>query len=813
MLSLQPKNKFVSKACAHCGDDCLSDNIIFQEKFFCCTGCKTVYQILQEQGLENYYNIEETPGITKRNKSSKNFDYVDNEKVKEQIYEFTDGKISRIRIFLPSIHCSSCIWLLENLHKLSDGIVQSRVDFMKKQAAIVFKEDIIDLKEVLNLLDKIGYTPDLVNSIEDKKNTPQKNKVSKSLIYKIGVAGFSFGNIMLLSFPEYLDVLNEITPFHADLFRYISFLFVLPVVLYSAKDYYISAYKSIRSGFLNIDVPIAIGIITLFLRSSIDAFVFHKVGYFDSLAGLLFFLLIGKWFQDKTYNALSFDRDFRSFFPLAFKVENGDQQVFKTLEEIEIDDIAVIRNGEVVPADGILLDTNVGVDYSFVTGESVPVVVKQGQSIFAGGQVLGSSARIQLVKAVSNSYLIKLWNERDDLDSSHQKLLNTIDKISQKFTLGVLTIASLAAIYWGFSTDWGKAVNIFTAVLIVACPCALALAAPYTFGHAIRFLGKIDVFFKNTSVIEKLASITTLVFDKTGTLTDSSQAEVEFISAQIAPIAFEEVRKITENSTHPLSSLLASQYAHLNTTKSLVHFEEIVGKGIKASIDSKSYLLGSYDFLMENSIRLEKSDLKAPKVYLAINGVYQGVFIFYNKYRENIFDQLLSLKNHYKIVVLSGDEDYENEKLRLELGEDVALKFNQTPFDKRNYIKELQDNGEIVAMFGDGLNDAGALSQSDAGISIIENIGSFSPASDIIIKANRLEDLPRIFNFSKQSLKLLKLSLMFSLFYNSIGLSFAVSGNLTPLVAAVLMPLSSVSVVGFVSLGIFFIARRNKLNK
>lgn len=802
----------VNLKCTHCGEDCLSDKIVFEEKNFCCSGCKTVFEILNLEGLENYYNIESTPGISQKHLRKKSFDFVDNEKVKEQIYEFTDGEISRIRIYLPTIHCSSCIWLLENLNKLHKGIVQCRVDFVKKEAAIVFKEELISLKELLHLLDKIGYSPDLVNSIENKKNASHKSKTSKALIYKIGIAGFSFGNIMLLSFPEYLDVLNEISPEFANNFRYISFLFVLPVMFYSANDYFVSAYKSLRSKYLNIDVPISIGIVTLFLRSTIDVFVYQNIGYYDSLAGLVFFLLVGKWFQEKTYNALSFDRDFKSFFPLAFKVEQGGKQIFKTLEEIVVNDIAIIRNGEVVPADGVLLDTNVGVDYSFVTGESVPVVLKKGENIFAGGQILGSSASIKLTKEVSNSYLIKLWNERDDQESSHQKLLNTIDKISQNFTFGVLSIAIVASIYWGINTDWGKAVNIFTAVLIVACPCALALAAPFTFGHAIRFLGKKDIFFKNTSVIEKLTSISTLVFDKTGTLTDSSRAEIEFKAFEKNKISFEDVKLISQNSTHPLSALLSMHLDSYNSAKPIGSFEEVVGKGMLATIENNSYILGSYEFLKENEIELSKSDAKAPKVYLAINGKYKGLFVFHNKYRAHIFRQILELKKHYKIVVLSGDEDYEAEKLALELGSDVTLKFNQSPFDKRNFIKELQDSGEVVAMFGDGLNDAGALSQSDAGISIIENIGSFSPASDIIIKSNRLSELNKLFHFSIESLKLLKLSLMFSLFYNLIGMSFAVSGKLTPLVAAILMPLSSISVVGFVSLGIFYIAKRNNLD-
>lgn len=807
---MQTKNKPLNPNCVHCGEECLSDKIILEDKNFCCSGCKTVFQILNEQGLENYYNIEDTPGVTKRNSLSVDYDFIDNEQVKENIYEFSDGKISRIRIFLPTIHCSSCIWLLENLHKLSSGIIQCRVNFVKKQASIVFKEQEISLKEVLTLLDKIGYTPDLVNSIEDKKHNKKSTKSSRSILYKIGIAGFSFGNIMLSSFPEYFDTLGEITSDFENLFRYSSFVFSLPVVLYSARDYFISAYKSIRSKFLNIDVPISIGIITLFLRSTIDVFIYGNNGYFDSLAGLVFFLLIGKWFQDKTYNALSFDRDFKSFFPLAFKVEKGEEQVFKTLEEIEIGDVAIIRNGEVVPADGVLLNANVGLDYSFVTGESAPVVIKKDENVFAGGQVLGSSAKIKLTKDVSNSYLIKLWNERDDQNENHQKLLNTIDSISQKFTYGVLAIAFIAAMYWGLSTNWGMAVNIFTSVLIVACPCALALSAPFTFGHAIRFLGKKDIFFKNTNVIEKLTRISTIVFDKTGTLTDSSKASIEFISSNSIKeeTLFGKIKKICQNSTHPLSKMLAVNYDSFSTQEKLSNFEEIVGNGLKANIGNDSYLLGSYNFLFENGIALEKSLNETPKVYLAENNEFIGVFIFHNKYRDGIFEVINTLKKNFKILILSGDEDYEREKLVNEIGEDIDIKFNQTPFDKKTMIAKLQKQGDVVAMFGDGLNDAGALQQADAGISIIENIGSFSPASDIIIKSNRLNELNSLFNFSKSSLKLLKLSLMFSLFYNVIGMSFAVMGKLTPLIAAILMPLSSISVVVFVTLGIYYLAKK-----
>lgn len=796
----------MNQKCTHCGDACLNDKITLEDKIFCCSGCKTVFEILNQEGLGNYYNIESTPGISQKNVSKKNFDYIENPKVKEAIYEFSDGETSRIRIYLPSIHCSSCIWLLENLHKLSSGVVQCRVDFVKKQAAIVFKESEINLQDLLSLLDKIGYTPDLINSIEVKKTRTQSSKHSKALIYKIGIAGFSFGNIMLLSLPEYLDTLKEISKVYTNFFGYLSFFFVLPVVFYSAKDYFISAYKSIRSRYLNIDVPISIGIVTLFLRSSIDVFYFQEVAYFDSLAGLVFFLLIGKWFQEKTYNALSFDRDFKSFFPLAFKIETESTAVFKTLEEIEVNDVAIIRNGEVIPADAILLSNTARIDYSFVTGESLPVTRKENEEIFAGGQIVGESTRIKITKEVSNSYLIKLWNENDK--NNEHKLLHLIDKISRNFTIAILTIALVSGLYWGVTTDWYTAINIFSAVLIVACPCALALAAPFTFGHAIRFLGKKDVFFKNTNVLESLAKTTAIVFDKTGTLTDASKADVSIEKTTGFKINEAEIAQIVQNSTHPLSVLLASYFGHQKSESSLEFFKEHIGKGLEATVDGSNYLLGSYKYLRENEISFAESSVRNPKVYLAINGEYKACFIFKNKYREGVLNQIVQLKTQFKIFILSGDNDYEKEALESYLGKSVEILFNQSPFDKKNFIAKLQNQGEVVAMFGDGLNDSGALLQCDNGISIIENIGSFSPASDIIIKASRIKQIKDLFQFSKSSVVLLKLSLVFSLLYNIVGMSFAVTGNLTPLVAAILMPLSSISVVGFVTLGISLIAKK-----
>mgnify|MGYP003109840512 CR=1 FL=1 len=309
--------------CFHCGDACLDVEIKHEEKSFCCHGCKTVFDILHDNDLSYYYDLEKTPGISPKEIAGK-YDFLDNEAIVEKLLEFNDGTTQIVSFLIPSIHCSSCIWILENLNKLNPTVTSSQVNFPEKTVRITFSAEENSLKNLVILLSRIGYEPYI--SLEDSEK--KEKYINRSLIYKLGIAGFAFGNIMFLSFPEYFEPsefwLDQFKPF----FRWLMFAFSLPVVFYSGSAYFTSAYKGLRSKILNIDVPIALGIAVLFIRSTIDIVFDLGTGFFDSLSGLVFFLLLGKFFQQKTYSYLSFERDYKSYFPIAvtrlFKNADGN---------------------------------------------------------------------------------------------------------------------------------------------------------------------------------------------------------------------------------------------------------------------------------------------------------------------------------------------------------------------------------------------------------------------------------------------------------------------------------------------------------
>ena len=784
--------------CFHCGDDCGSSVLNFDDKAFCCNGCKTVYEIFSENDLTCYYDLQASPGAIPSDIEGK-YDFLSHENIIEKLTEFNDGKIQIATLYIPHIHCSSCIWILENLNKLNQNITTSQVNFGKKNVRVTYNSTDYSLKEVVLLLSSIGYEPYI--SLDDFKTGNQY--VNRSLIYKLGIAGFAFGNVMFLSFPEYFEVGEFWLEKYKHLFRWLMFVFSLPVVFYAAKDYFISAYKGLRSNLLNIDVPIALGISVLFIRSTIEIIFDLGSGFFDSLTGLVFFLLVGKFFQQKTYSFLSFERDYKSYFPIAVtKISNGKEKPIQVYD-IQKGDRLLIRNEELIPVDGILINGKAKIDYSFVTGESEKVKKKSGDKLFAGGKQTYGVIEMEAIKSVEQSYLTQLWSN-DVFNKNKEDGFTTVtDSISKHFTMAVLSIAIIATSYWLF-TDASKAMNVFTAVLIIACPCAIALSAPFTFGNLLRIFGKLKFYVKNASVIEQLATINTVIFDKTGTITSNKQSTATYEGELLS--ATEEIllKNTLRNSNHPLSRTLY-ELLQENNIVSLNHFEEHLGKGIEASYNKNHIKIGSANFVGAT----ETSTLNTA-VHISTNNHYKGKFTFYNNYRKGMSKLFNQLKKYYDLVILSGDNEGEFDNLKKLLPSKTKLIFNQKPDDKLEYIKYHQSEGAKILMVGDGLNDAGALAQSDVGIAISENVNVFSPACDAILDASKMSKLYSYIKASMDAIKIIKWSFALSFIYNVIGLYFAVTGQLAPVIAAILMPLSSISIVVFTTITTNFISRKLK---
>jgi Cu+-exporting ATPase len=786
--------------CFHCGLDADTSKIMFDNKPFCCNGCKTVYEIFSTNDLGCYYDLQNAPGATPKDIEGK-YNFLDNPKIVDQLLEFNDDNTQIITLYIPHVHCSSCIWILENLNKLNSAIHSSTVNFGKKTVRVSYNFKDVSLKEVVVLLSSIGYEPYI--SLDDY--SVGKKHVDRSLIYKLGVAGFAFGNVMFLSFPEYFQVgefwLEQFKP----LFRWLMFAFSVPVIFYSAKDYFISAYKGLRSKILNIDVPIALGASVLFIRSTWEIMFDLGTGFFDSLTGLIFFLLLGKFFQQKTYTFLSFERDYKSYFPIGItKITSEEKEESIQVYDIKKGDRLLIRNEELIPVDCILIKGNARIDYSFVTGESKSVSKQSGDKLFAGGKQLNGSIEVDVLNSIEQSYLTQLWSNDVFKKNKELSFTNITNSISKRFTISVLLIAFVATSYW-LIIDSSKALNVFTSVLIIACPCAIALSAPFTFGNMLRILGKKKFYLKNASVIEQLAKINTIIFDKTGTITANKETTINYDGLELT-VAEESLLKSTlRGSNHPLSRSL---YNLLNEHDILTldAYQEHLGKGIEAKYQNHNIKVGSASFV---GLSTDNAALNTA-VHVSTNNQYKGKFTFYNKYRKGLSKLFNKLKEDYDLVILSGDNAGEKDNLTKLLPTKTKLLFNQKPEDKLEYIKYHQSEGAKVLMIGDGLNDAGALAQSDVGVAISENVNVFSPACDAILDASKLNELYKYIQASKGAINIIKWSFILSFIYNIVGLYFAVTGQLTPVVAAILMPLSSISIVAFTTICTTLLGRKLK---
>lgn len=802
--------------CYHCGDDC-DGSIVLNTHAFCCHGCKTVYEILDQNNLCNYYDFNQTPGTSLKNQvPTKRFEYLDDEEVKSKLLHFNDGNISTVTFYVPQIHCSSCIFLLENLYKLKDGIHRSVVNFMKREASISFDNTKLSLRNVVELMASIGYEPKINLNDLDRK---EKKDHLKRYYLKIGIAFFCFGNMMLLSFPEYLgmDIIAE-SPFR-KFFGYLNFLLALPVMFYSAQEFFFSALNALKQKSLNMDIPIALGIVAMFIRSSYEVFSHTGAGYFDTLGSLVLLMLIGRLFQNKTYDTLSFERDYKSYFPVAVTVVNNGKETSIPLTKLRIGDRLLVRNMELIPADAILLKGKASIDYSFVTGEATPVSKQSGDTIYAGGRHIGPTIQMEVTKEVSHSYLTRLWNDAAFRKDGNANITSLATRVSQWFTPAVIAIAAVACLYW-WNKDMRLALNAFTSVLIITCPCALSLSSPFTLGNILRILSRNRIYLKNALVVEQLAKINTLVFDKTGTLTNTKQAEIEFVgvgemgqgtseevklSHAPCPMSLSNyelslVKSLTYHSSHPLSRKVFDLLKEVEVIPT-ENFKETEGMGIEGWVDENCVRIGSKKYLLENqSSHVSSSGFNhASKVYVGINGEVKGYFLIKNEYRQGFGALIERLKRSFSIYVVSGDNDAEKNFLKQHVPESNLI-FHQQPADKLEVIKGLQRKKHYVLMLGDGLNDAGALKQSDVGIAISDDVNNFSPACDGIIEAGQFSRLDSFISFAADGVSIIKASFIISLLYNVVGIYFAVQGTMSPLIAAVIMPISSATIILFTTI-------------
>ena len=569
-------------------------------------------------------------------------------------------------------------------------VISSKVNFTRKEVDIVLLTEKTSLRKVAETLTSIGYEPYIsLNDLKEKRPA-----INKSMVYQLGIAGFCFGNIMLMSFPEYLGIDASETGLRS-IFRWANFGLAIPVLLYSALPFYTSSWKSLKHKFLNIDAPIALAIIITFIRSAYEVISGTGGGYFDSMTGIVFFMLAGRIVQDKTYRQLSFERDYTSYFPIAVSVVKDDKETPTALPDIKPGDTLLIHNEELIPADGILTKGKAFIDYSFVTGESLPVLKEVGELVYAGGKQTEGNIEILVIKEVAQSYLTKLWNKDEFKKQEQPKSVSFVHLLSRYFTYIVLSIAAITAVYWQIN-DATKLWPAVTSIFIIACPCALLLSNTFTNGNILRILGRNHFYLRSAQTIEDMAKATHIVFDKTGTLTTTQQQHIVYEGTTLTAYQQQQVAALAACSSHPLSKALAKHLAAGRRIE-VAGFKETTGQGIEGFVNDDLLKLGSYRFVTGNTERQTGT-----AIFISIENKLYGYFLFSNHYREAIPDLLKKLKGNYRLSVLSGDNEAEKENLQKLLGKKAVLLFHQKPEDKLQYIQHLQQQGEKVMMIGDG---------------------------------------------------------------------------------------------------------------
>ncbi len=809
-------------SCLHCGDHCDRAVVATRHGTFCCEGCAAVFDVLQGHHLGAFYACDVAPGVTQRHKADLDparFAALDDPDVAAHLIEFEDGRLVRATLSIPSMHCASCVWLLEQFWRIDAGATRTEVDLQRRTLRIEFNPALTSLRRIADRLASLGYEP--VVSPERMAAAPPSGR--RRLHLQIGVAGFAFGNIMLFSIPQYLNG-APIEGGFQRMFDTLNLALAIPVLVFSAADYFRAAWLAARHRAMTLEVPVAIGLAALFVRSVAEIATGHGEGFLDSFAGLVFFLLLGRLFQQKVFDAIAFDRTYRSFLPLSVRVERDGGVTVVPLERLQPGDVIRLRRHEIVPADASLQDDDGAVDYAFITGEQTLVSVRRDQTVRAGGRA-ATAMRLRVRREVSQSHLASLWNNPLFHRVKPHWLAGVSAAFGGWFTAGATGLAVAGAVAWW--PDAAASASVATAVLIVACPCALTLSAPITLGTAMGQLGRRGLYLKQPAVALDLSRIDMVVFDKTGTLTAGGAGAV--VEKQgLSERGWGLARRLALESTHPASRAIAAACdpgpAEAGHERSAVrraiepgtepraigpdevtratwsgatprssHVRDVAGQGVSGLVDGEGVAIGSAAFVARCTGRPTGADDRTH----VVAGHERGWFRLSAVARPGLEEAATRLAGAHDVWLVSGDHDAERSRWSRVFGQ--RMRFRQSPEDKLTFVTDARAAGRRILMVGDGLNDAGALAAADVGLAVSDDTACVVPACDGLIAGNRLSDLPLFLRYARRARAVVLICFGVSVAYNVVGLTLALSGTLTPLASAVLMPVSSITIIGISS--------------
>lgn len=790
--------KMQNPICLHCGDVCFSSYFLDSdksfEKPFCCLGCKTVYQVINSTGLNEFYQIKNNGSSIRKQQNAKitnsSFEYLNSKDYLEKYIVKNDEAIE-LDFYLEGVHCLACLWLIEKVPYFVDDAISVKLNLETSVASVVMKKT-GRFSEVASWFNQFGYAPHPITASTEARKL--KKKEFNSMLIKLGVAATSAGNIMFLAISLYAGAEYEII----QQFQWISMFLALPVLFYSATPFYKKAWSSIKMKSSSIDLPISFAIISAGLISCINVIRGMGEVYFDSVVTLVTLLLFSRIFLKKVQQiGLDGNQNAEFFGNNVVNKVLVDNQVIEThLSEINIGDILSVKNGQRIPVDGELISKQTFINNSILSGESFPIEVVLGENVYSGGVVQGFDAKIKVLKLNSDTKLGKIV-EKYKAVTNKTELLLLVDKLSKYFLQTILILSALTlAVSWYF-LGLEVAINRTLALIIITCPCALGIATPLTFANLLNKAAKAGILIKSESVFEKLSSVKNIFFDKTGTLTKGKFQIVKWSNDD--PSLREILFALEDFSQHPIASSLRSSAKYKPSSLDFSHIKENQGIGVEGILEDDHFEVKTIDKSFVDNETISEVALFKNKIHVL--SVYLKDVI-----RNDSKKILCQLMSHYDCHLISGDsKDITTEVAKL-LNIPITNTYSElSPEDKQVLIKN-----KNALMVGDGANDILAMKDSLVGVAVSGSVETSLKAADVYLLNPGIESIDRLIKLSKEGLYLIKRNLMFSLSYNVVGMVLAMMGVVGPLFAAVLMPLSSLTVVISILIGTKYLRNFNK---
>ena len=765
------------------------------ELHFCCKGCQGVYHLLQDKGFESFYEKSKSSTLAPPAQTIEGSSSFDSQSFYDKFVKINDKGFCEVSLIIEGIHCSACVWLNEKALNKMDGVIEANINFTNNKATIVWADDVVKLSKIIDMIRAIGYDAFAYDAMTQEHHV---NKERKSYYLKMAVAIFASMNIMWIAVAQYAGYFSGITQDVKTILNIAEWILSTPVLFYSGWVFFRGAYYGLKEKVVNMDLLVSTGALLTYIYSIYITVMQHGEAYFDSVSMIITFVLIGKFLEvlSKKNAADALDVITKNI-PSEVKIIRDGIITQCKLDDVKVGDSVVVSSGEKILFDGEIIKGSGSFDESSLSGESNPVYKSVGMSVVSGTTSIDADIHFRATKDFKHSTLSNIVTLLESAIHKKPKIQQMANRLSEYFSSLILLLALVTFLGWWFwPNSFETSFMVAVSVIIIACPCALALATPVATLVGLSISASRGILFKEAAGLETMANIDTLVLDKTGTIT---VGKPEVVKEHL----YREFDKkllysLVKSSKHPIANGIAKYIKEQTKEIQEIVFDEykqIPAKGIKAKYKNIELLGGNLKFLHEHNFDV-KFTTDDTAFYFVLENEIAAVYELKDKIKDGIQELIANMKqNGIEVVLLSGD----HKNITTNIAKEVGIKeffYEQTPQDKAEYINTLHKSGKKVVMVGDGVNDILALASADIAIAMGSGSDIAVEVGDVVLLDDSLKSLNEAFKISRTTYGLIKQNLLISLVYNALTVPLAMAGYIIPLFAAISMSLSSLLVVG-----------------